>query len=134
MSPPICSHCTSPDIGYTVCFVSQFSSSSNKDHHNTLKRVLSYFSGTQNNTLTYPRDDHLDLVGYTDSSYANNLGNRRFISRLTFFLAACPISWSCKKQQSVVEYGKSRARTQYDCYFIGLTYDHLLSTVTSYHT
>ena len=26
----------------------------------------------------------------------------------------------------LLEYGKSRAGTQFHCYFIGLTYDHLL--------
>ena len=34
----------------------------------------------------------------------------------------------------LLEYGNSRAGTQSHCYFIGLTYNHLLSPVTSYHT
>ena len=38
------------------------------------------------------------------------------------------------RRQRLLEYGKSRAGTQSHCYFIGLTYDHLLSPVTPYHT
>jgi hypothetical protein len=48
--------------------------------------------------LTYERSDSLEIVGYSDSDFADCLDTDRSTSGYVFKLAGGAISWSCSKQ------------------------------------
>ena len=93
--------CTRPDLAHTVSFLSQFSSHPLPIHHTAVKRVFRYLNSTRHYKLSYPRNGTQELIGYTDSDYANDRSTRRSYSGYVFYLGNCPISWMLKKQQSV---------------------------------
>jgi hypothetical protein len=92
---------TRPDLAHTVSFLSQFSAHPLPTHHTAVKRVFRYINTTRHFKLTYPRNGTLELIGYSDASYANCLDTRRSYSGYVFYLGNCAISWMSKKQQSV---------------------------------
>lgn len=92
---------TRPDLTHAVTFLSQFSSCPTEDHLRAAKRVLRYLNGTKHSKLTYPSGGKLQLDGFSDSSYASNLTDRKSFSGYIFRLGQCAISWRSRKQKSV---------------------------------
>ena len=101
---------TRPDLAHAISFLSQFSSKPLPIHHTAVKRVFRYLNGSCNFKLTFPRSDNLELHGFSDASYGNNLDDRRSFSGYTFKLGNCTIAWSTKKQKSVA---KSTTEAEY---------------------
>lgn len=92
---------TRPDLTHAVTFLSQFSSCPTEVHLKAAKRVLRYLNGTKDYKLHFPCGQKLDLNGYSDSSYASNLTDRKSLSGYIFQLGGSPISWRSRKQKSV---------------------------------
>ncbi|KAJ3476999.1 hypothetical protein NLI96_g10770 [Meripilus lineatus] len=93
---------TRPDIQYAVGTLAQFGSNPGKPHLEALKRVLRYLKGTAHFKLRLGgKDNTTDLVGWTDSDWAQDLDTRRSISGFTFEVAGGHVSWSSKKQPTV---------------------------------
>ena len=65
------------------------------------KKILRYVKGTTNLGLWYPRDDNLELSGYSDSDYAGCKLDRKSTSGTCQFLGNKLVSWFSKKQTSV---------------------------------
>jgi Reverse transcriptase (RNA-dependent DNA polymerase)/gag-polypeptide of LTR copia-type/Integrase core domain len=94
---------TRPDIGYAVTKLSQFCSNPSHIHLIAVKRVMRYLQGTKEYKLHYGTSDNqiLELVGYSDADWANDVDSRRSITGYVFMLGNNIISWATKAQPTV---------------------------------
>ena len=94
---------TRPDIQFAVGLVAQFSSNPGIAHLAAAKRILHYLKGTANYALVLGRRDEgsIDLVGWSDASWAQDPDFRRSVSGFVFDIAGGSVSWSSKKQSVV---------------------------------
>ena len=94
--------CSRPDICYVVSILSQFMSKPTVAHLNLAKFVLRYLKGTMDYGLIYTSCEKLDIIGYTDASWANTI-DRKSISGYCFQMSkvGALVSWKSKKQQVV---------------------------------
>jgi hypothetical protein len=96
---------TRPDIAFTVSQLSQYTSNPSPEHENASKHLLRYLHGTTNAGITFqgsgsnPND--VDLIGYTDASYGDNVDSNKSTSRYVFTVAGGAVSWKSKKQSIV---------------------------------
>jgi transposase InsO family protein len=96
---------TRPDIAYCTTSLSQFMQKPTRTHWTALKRVLRYLKGTQQARLLYqPSADKqecsLDVHGYCDSDWGNDVSDRRSITGWAFLLHGCAVSWQSRKQRT----------------------------------
>ena len=89
-----------PDIQYAVSYLSQFLDCFGQTHYDAAKRIVRYLKGTRLLKL-HLGGGAVDLVGFTDASYANCLDTRCSMSRYCFSLGSGLISWSSRKQKTV---------------------------------
>jgi hypothetical protein len=92
---------TRPDICYAVGILSRFMSNPLELHWRYLKRVLRYIKFTIDYGLIYKSTKEANLIGYTDSDYANNLEDRKSTSGYMFKYGNCLISWNSAKQKII---------------------------------
>jgi hypothetical protein len=93
---------TRPDIQYAVSTLAQFSSNPGKAHYEGIKRVLRYLKGTANFGLVLGNSsDGIDLIGWSDSDWAQDTDTRRSMGGFVFDVAGGSVSWSSKKQPTV---------------------------------
>ena len=90
---------TRPDCTFAVNHLSQFLSRPNIVHLTAAKHLLRYLASTSNLSLKFPLNQPLQLVGYSDSSYANDPTSRKSYSAYVFTLAGCTVSWKTKLQK-----------------------------------
>jgi len=95
---------TRPDIAYAVGALGRHAATPGEEHQHALNRVFRYLSATKDWGLVYQRGspEGLMLTSYIDTDWANDLGDRKSTSGYMFKLAGGAISWSSKKQSSVV--------------------------------
>jgi hypothetical protein len=93
---------TRPDIQYAVALLAQFSANPGKPHFEAVKRVLRYLKGTAQLGLTFGGSGSgVDLIGWTDSDWAQDPDSRRSVGGFVFDVAGGSVSWSSKKQPTV---------------------------------
>ena len=94
---------TRPDIAYAVSSVAKYSGKPTQTHYTAVKRIFRYLRGTVDFGLCFPRTDnpHVDLVGYSDSDWAGDVGDRRSTSGYLFKIGDCAVSWRSRKQSVV---------------------------------
>jgi len=94
---------TRPDIQFVVSLVAQFGGNPGVTHLETAKYILCYLKGTVNFNLVlgHHSRDTFDLVGWTNSSWAQDQDNCRSTSGFVFDIVRSSISWSSKKQATV---------------------------------
>ena len=92
--------CTRPDLGFPICFLSQFSNNPNEEHWIAVKRVLRYIKGTLKFKLKY-ETRNTNIVGYTDADWAGDVMRRKSTSGFIFLLGNGAISWGSKNQACV---------------------------------
>jgi Reverse transcriptase (RNA-dependent DNA polymerase) len=92
---------THPDISFAVQQLSQFLDCYNLTHWEAAKRVVHYLKGTRNLKLHLGGPKVAELVGYTDSSFANCVDTRKSVSGYCFTLGSGVISWAARKQKTV---------------------------------
>ena len=90
------------DVIFSVCMCARFQASPRESHLKATKRILRYLKHTQNVGLWYPKGVKFELVGYSDSDYAGCKVERKSTSDTCQLLGRSIISWSSKKQNSVV--------------------------------
>ena len=90
-----------PDITYAVQQLSQFLDSYMYAHWNAAIRVVRYLKGTWDLKLTLGSHKPIELLGLTDSDWANCLDTRRSIGGYSFTLGSGLISWTARKQKTV---------------------------------
>jgi hypothetical protein len=67
-----------------------------------VKRILRYLVSTPCFGIWYPKGFTFDLIGYSDSDYARCKVDRKSTSGTCQFLGRSLVSWSSKKQTSIV--------------------------------
>ena len=92
-----------PDISFTVSHLAQYASNPSSHHIQLAKYVLCYLKGTWDLKLVYDGACSNGLYGHSDSSWADNLDNRRSTSGYVYLLADATISWCSCKQKTVTQ-------------------------------
>lgn len=93
---------THPDIQFAVGLVAQFSSNPGP-HLEAAKHILRYLKGTADQALVlgWNEQDTIDLIGWTDSDWAQDPDSRWSIGSFIFDVAGGSVSWSAKKQPTI---------------------------------
>lgn len=89
-----------PDICHAVGVLSRFSNDPGQSHWSAVKRVFLYLKGTADKTLSFSKHND-NLIGYSDSDWANDKDDRRSTTGYIFCNAGGAISWNSKKQPTV---------------------------------
>jgi hypothetical protein len=97
-----------PDIMLSVCMCARFQSDPKECHLVAVKRILRYLVSTPCFGILYPKGSTFNLIGY--SNYARCKVDRKSTSGTCQFLGRSMVSWSSKKQTSVV---LSTAKAEY---------------------
>jgi len=92
---------TRPNLAFSVNKLAFFSHNPGRAHWNTLKHILAYVKGTIDYGITYKGGDSLQPHGYVDSDYASCRDTRRSMKGNIFMVAREPVSWECKRQDTV---------------------------------
>ena len=102
---------TRPDNAFVVRQLSCHNADPQIGHLYITKQVLRYLKGTitlgikwGNNPAGHrSREKYkkLEVIGYTDSSYAGNLEDKKLITRYCFFFGRAIVTWYSKRQRIV---------------------------------
>lgn len=67
------------------------------------KRIIRYLIQAKDNGIRYTFNENSqhELIGYSDSDYANDLDTRRSTTGYIFTLNGSPVTWSSQRQQTV---------------------------------
>ena len=91
------------DISFAVSRLVQYAANPSPNHLHLVQYVLSYLVGTKDACLCYDGTNGEGLVGYTDSSLADQTNDHHSTSGYVFLLANGAISWSLRKQKTVAQ-------------------------------
>ena len=69
-----------PDIVYVVGVVSRFMHRPQIHHITTVMRILRYLKGISSKGILFKKNDHLDLLAFTDADWAGDRDDRRSTS------------------------------------------------------
>ena len=94
---------TRPDIAYAVGRLASFLDCYRPEHWEAAIRVLRYLEGTRSLCLVLGGSNTLQLLGYSDSDYANCPDTSRSIGGYCFTLGSGVISWASRKQKTVAD-------------------------------
>ena len=89
--------CIRPDISFIVSMLGRYQSNLGLYHWKAAKKVLRYLQGTKDHMLTYRRSNQLEVIGYSDSDYADCIDTRKSTFGYLFLLAGGAISWKSAK-------------------------------------
>jgi hypothetical protein len=89
------------DIMLSVCMCARFQANPKEYHLSAVKRILRYIVHTPNLGLWYPKVSKFNLLGYSDSDYADCKVDRKCTSETCQFLGRSLVPWSSKKQNCV---------------------------------
>jgi len=92
---------THPDISYTMTRLAQFASNPSEKHLVAIKRVLRYIKGAPDASLQLATTDS-PLISYFDSSWLDNLTDRRSTYGLAVLWDVSPILRKSKKHSMVI--------------------------------
>ena len=92
---------TRPDLIFSVNMLACFAHNPGIAHWNMLKHVLTYIKGTKHYSITYKGGSSLEPIEYVDSNYASCRDTRRSTEGNVFVVASGPISWECKRQDTM---------------------------------
>lgn len=92
---------TRPDISYAVQQLSQYLDSYSFIHWNAAIRLVRYLKGTRELKLHLGGTNPVELLGFTDSDWANCLDTRRSVGGYAWSLGSGILSWNARKQKTV---------------------------------
>jgi hypothetical protein len=92
-----------PDMQFAVFLCAHFQSSLCTSHRQAIKRILRYLRFTPEFGLWFLASSSLSLCGYSDADYAGCRVERKSTSGTCQFLGSSLVSWSSRKQYSVVQ-------------------------------
>lgn len=78
---------TRPNLAYACGMFSRFNSKPSQHHLDGLKRVYRYVKRTVNYGITYGIEGKEELLGYTDSAFADDRDKDAQLKRLEFCLS-----------------------------------------------
>lgn len=95
---------TRPDISLAVGKLCRFLDCYNFEHWEAAKRVLCYLRGTRTLRLRLGGSANVEIVGFTDASYACCPDSRKSVGAYCFSLGPSGmVSWSSRKQTTVAQ-------------------------------
>ncbi|KAL5571072.1 hypothetical protein UlMin_020669 [Ulmus minor] len=92
---------TQPKIAYSVNKVCQFMQNPLDLYWKAVKRILRYLKGTSEEGILLRRSETLNLIGFCDTDWGNDLCDRRSTTGYCIYLGRNIVSWSSKKQYVV---------------------------------
>ncbi len=93
---------TRPDLAYAVSIAARSMENPTEKDWCNVKRILRYIKGTLSYGLSYNSNEQsTDLMMYSDSDYANDVGTRKSTSGFVCKFAGGAITWKSKRQQCV---------------------------------
>ncbi len=93
--------CVRPDICFAVSYFRQFQKAATSKHFGYLLHVIKYLYSTRNIQLIFTKFNNVNLEGYTDADWSNNISDSKSISRYCFKVLGNLISWKSRKQPNV---------------------------------
>jgi hypothetical protein len=90
-----------PDIMLSVCMCARFQANPIECHLVAVKRIFWYLVHTPNLGFWYPKGSTFELLGYSNSDYADCKVNQKSTTRTCQFISRSLVSWSSKKQNSI---------------------------------
>jgi hypothetical protein len=95
---------THPELAHPIAILSQHSTAPGLSHFAALNCVFHHLHGVSNMKLIYcGKPDHLELSGYIDANWANDINDHHSVGGHIFLLAGGAISWSAQKQRIVAQ-------------------------------
>ncbi|WVZ84014.1 hypothetical protein U9M48_031098 [Paspalum notatum var. saurae] len=91
---------TRPDLSHAIGILSRYQKNHGEEHWKQIKNVLRYFKETLDYSLCF-NGHNLQLQGYTDADWQEDLDHQKSTSGYIFILAGGAISWCSRKQSSV---------------------------------
>ena len=95
----ICLSHTRPDIAYAVGLVSRFMQQPHIQDMTTMMRILRYIKGTNNRGILFKKNDHSDLLTYTDANWVGDRDDRRSTSGYFTLVGGNLVKWRSKKKR-----------------------------------
>ncbi|XP_027340865.1 uncharacterized protein LOC113854179 [Abrus precatorius] len=95
---------TRPDLNHSVGLISRFMQEPKQSHMTAAKRILRYLRGTTEFGILFSRNtnhEDMKLIGFSDSDWCGDKGDRKSTAGYIFFIEGAPISWSSKKEPVV---------------------------------
>lgn len=91
---------TRPDIAYVTGVLSRYMANPGPEHFQALEKLWKYLAAQPDLGLNY-HSQSPRLVGYCDSDWGGDKGNRRSTTGYIYLFRGTPISWSSKLQKTV---------------------------------
>nr|GEV39782.1 uncharacterized mitochondrial protein AtMg00810-like [Tanacetum cinerariifolium] len=91
-----------PDLTFAICMCARYQAKPTEKHLHVVKRIFKYLRGTINRGLWYPKDSSIALTAYADADHVGYQDTRRSTSGSMQLLGNGLVSWSSKRQKSVV--------------------------------
>jgi hypothetical protein len=93
---------TRPDIAFSVMILMRYATDPCPVHWRLILHLLAYLKATMNLGITYKRNDlTIKPIGYSDSSYADDIQTRKSSAGYVFLSAGGAVGWKAKTQQRV---------------------------------
>jgi hypothetical protein len=93
---------TRPDIAFAVGLVSRYLATPRESHWRAVGQIFKYLRHTVDTVLTFDGSKHdLQLRGYSDADWGNDLDTRRSVTGYVFMLAGGAVSWRSRRQPTV---------------------------------
>jgi len=64
-------------------------------------RVLTYLKSSPGRGILFSKNDHLNIIGYTDADWARDLTDKKSTSGYFTFVGGNLVTWKSKKQNIV---------------------------------
>jgi hypothetical protein len=87
--------CTRPNIAQAMETASRYMTNPDREHWNTIKRILRYIKGTSDAVLCYGGLE-FTIRGYVDSDFTGDLEKRKSTTGYVFIIAGGAVSWVSK--------------------------------------
>ena len=103
---------TRPDIAAATIAASRFMSNPGTQHWTAVKKIFRYLRGTTSLGITFSgstnnnkdvnnNNNNINVIGYCDSDWGDNIDHRKSTTGYVFHIANGPVSWSSKVQPTV---------------------------------
>ena len=95
--------CTRPDLAYAVGVLSRYMAEGahRRKHWTAAKRVLRYLKGTADHGILLGGPQEVQLTVEVDSSWADNINNRKSTQGFISSLGSGPLTWKSQKSEVV---------------------------------
>nr|GEX60954.1 retrovirus-related Pol polyprotein from transposon TNT 1-94 [Tanacetum cinerariifolium] len=91
-----------PELQFAICMFARYQAQPTKKYLHPVKRIFRYLRGTINRRLWYPKDYSTALIVFANADHASFQDTRRNTSGSMQFIEDRLVSWSSKRQKSVV--------------------------------